>query len=231
MLTQLSLSLSPAAGNKVQDLDRRCVFVVCKSKERQHLEAGGRRKKKWRKIATQKELAHRITHVCLLNTRLASGKPKAHSTVISAAVWFGMSISLSFPVLPPSFLFSPCVARCAFSSPPWNTGVGEKRKKERTKKGRDSRPPRENLQRALLNKVFKYYPKLKDIHTCLKSSPPLPFSLFLFLSTVAGVGWFPWWPSCTAQPGAPSGFFFFHSGVAEWRLRQDMCNLAHELHD
>ena len=120
-----------------------------------------------------------------------------------------MSISLSFPVLPPSFLFSPCVARCAFSSPPWNTGVGEKRKKERTKKGRDSRPPRENLQRALLNKVFKYYPKLKDIHTCLKSSPPLPFSLFLFLSTVAGVGWFPWWPSCTAQPGAPSGFFFF----------------------
>lgn len=155
---------------------------------------GGEKKRK-RKIAAQKELARRVTHVCLLNTRLASEKPKAHSTVISAAVWFGMacqSLCLSQPCLPP-FFFSPCVARCAFSSPPQNTGVRKKdRKKERKKKGRDSRPPRENLQRALLNKVFKYYPKLKDFHTCLKSSPPLPFSLFLFLSTVAGVGWFPW---------------------------------------
>lgn len=113
--------------------------MVCKSKERQHSEAGGRKKRK-RKIASQKELARRVTHVCLLNTRLASEKPKAHSTVISAAVWFGMSISLSFPALPASFLsLSVCGAVCVFFSATKHR-CQEKRQKEREKEKRTRQP-------------------------------------------------------------------------------------------
>lgn len=129
-----------------------------------------------------------------------------------------MSDSPSFLTLPfECFLFSLCVVRCTFLllpcwPQPQNTGV---RKKTR-------QPPHGNLLRALLNKVFKYYRKLKDIHTCLKSSPPLSVSPSLFspfLSTVAGVGWFPWWPFVQHN----LGHWISHSGTAEWQLWQEMC--------
>lgn len=32
----------------------------------------------------------------------------------------------------------------------------------------------ETCRKALLNKALEYYPELKDIHTCLESSLPLP---------------------------------------------------------
>lgn len=106
-------------------------------------------------------------------------------------VWvWNVRVSLFFPALPLNafffFLsFSPCVAHCTLSlvttSTPPNTGV---RKEDET---------RGNVREASFNKALKYYLKLKDIHTCLKSSPPLSSSLLL--STVAGVGWFPWWLS------------------------------------
>lgn len=129
-----------------------------------------------------------------------------------------MSISPSFPTQPANAFFFLCVwcgvrfLLLSWWPRPQNTGV---RKKTR-------QPPHGNLLRALLNKVFKYYPKLKDIHTCLKSSPPLSLCFSLpfspFLSTVAGVGWFPWWLSVQHN----LGHWIFHSGEAEWQLRQEM---------
>lgn len=109
------------------------------------------------------------------------------SIMISPVVWvWNVRLSLFFPALPLNafffFSFSPCVAHCTLSlvttSTPPNTGV---RKEDET---------RGNVREASFNKALKYYLKLKDIHTCLKSSPPLSSSLLL--STVAGVGWFPW---------------------------------------
>lgn len=102
--------------------------------------------------------------------KLSFAEAKANSTIISPAVWFGISALECFP-------FSLCgavyILPLSWWPRPQNAGVRQKKRRQ---------PPHGNLQRALLNKVLKHYPKLKDIHTCLKSSPPLsvflpPFSL------------------------------------------------------
>lgn len=118
-------------------------------------------------------------YTCLsFKYKVRFSKPKTHSTAISPVVWFGTSTSLAFPTLPPNaffFLRVWCGARFAALMTASAT-------KHRCQEKKKTRQPHGNLLRALLNKVFKYYPKLKDIHTCLKSSPLLPFSLPPFLS-------------------------------------------------
>lgn len=101
---------------------------------------------------------------------------------MSPAVFFGLS-PLS------AFLFSPCVAPCACCCS--HGGLGHKTQVLVGRVGGGAwgvcvggcgrQLPCGNLLRALLNKVFKYYPKLKDIHTCLQSLPPLSLSSALSL--------------------------------------------------
>lgn len=125
-----------------------------------------------------------VAHVYLSNRGAGFRKETQFSNISSGLVWH---VNLCFRIL----FFSRCVwcgVRCAALT------MASATKHRCQKKRRGARHG--NLLRALLNKVFKYYPKLKDIHACLKSSPPLSFSFSLpfslFLSTVAGVGWFPW---------------------------------------
>lgn len=161
-------------------------------------------------MAAQKELAQRITHVCLLNTRFASVNQR--HTVLQYLQWFGLArqpLWLSPPCLRTLSFFSVCgvahVLLLSWRPLPRNTGVRKKK----------TRQPHGNLLRALLNKVFKYYPKLKDIHTCLKSSPLLPFSLPPFLSLSkhsSRCGLVSMVTICITQPG-PLDFSFRCSWV------------------
>lgn len=73
--------------------------------------------------------------------------------IISPVVWSGTSRSLF--ECGPSFPLRVCVWR------------------RRRRRCRRAGPDAGTVHKALLNKALKYYPKLKDIHTCLESSPPL----------------------------------------------------------
>lgn len=83
------------------------------------------------------------------------------------------NLSLSPPPNPTSecFLFSLCVWRGARS-----LVVASATKHRCQKRRRDDRPVE-----ICLTKRSNIIPRLKDIHTCLESSPPLPFSLSLSL--------------------------------------------------
>lgn len=81
-----------------------------------------------------------------------------------------------------SLFFSVCV-RCGFgfkTQVPGGAGKGQEKKKKARK------------MCAAFHNVFKYYPKLKDIHTKFSSLSGFSSWLLPGVSTVAGVGLLPW---------------------------------------
>lgn len=135
-------------------------LVVCKSMHCYSYSTDRQRKQTvWKENGSYKRTWCKQLHVYLSKSRLAS--EKKHSSLISPVVWFGMSIFAS-----ESFLFLRVWCGVRFAALIMASATKDRCQKKR----RDGR--HRNLLRALLNKVFKYYPKLKDIHACLKSSPP-----------------------------------------------------------
>lgn len=133
-----------------------------------------------------------------------------------------MSDSPSFPTLPANAFFFLCVwcsVRFCYSP------VGLSHKTQVLEKRRGSRPMEICWELCLTkcsniivsSRISTHASKVHLLSLCFS----LPFSPLL--STVAGVGWFPWWPFVQHN----LGHWISHSGAADWQLWQEMCYLTH----
>ena len=152
-----------------------------------------------KKMAAQKELPQRITHVYLSNTRLAWAKDTQYCNISSGLVWHVNLSVFSKPCLTPFFFLR---VWCGVRFPPLsrrplpqNTGVEGGGGWSRSRGSR----PMEICWELCLTKCSNIILSSRISTHASKVHLPararsLPF-LSLFLSTEAGVGWLPWRPS------------------------------------
>lgn len=110
------------------------------------------------------------------------GRITCFKQIVRRTLLLYISCGLVWHVSRPDFL-NAASSLCVWCGPRFALLITAVATKHRCKEKKTRKATNGNLRRALFNKVLKYYPKLKDIHTYLKSSPPPPIApLPLFLS-------------------------------------------------